>query len=53
MKYLVILVNRETKSKKIVKRCSCSLHEAGNKMLDYVEKHNIDTSKFYCYLKEN
>ena len=52
MKYLVMLVDRETEETKIVKKCKCSLHEAGNRMLDYVKKHKIDTSKFYCYLKE-
>ena len=53
MKYLIVLVNRKTEEKSIVKRCSCSLHEAGNKMNDYVKKHKIDLSKFYCYLKED
>lgn len=52
MKYLLILVNRRTNEKKVVKNFSCGIHKAANKMLDYVKKHNVDMVKFYPYLKK-
>lgn len=52
MKYLIVLVDRSTGNKKVVKRCSCSIREANNKMFDYIKRRDVDLSKYYCYLKE-
>lgn len=50
--YLVMLQNRETKEENILFAVDGTLHQAGNRMIEYVNANHIDTERYFLYLKK-
>lgn len=50
--YLVMIQNRKTKEENICFAVDGTIHQAANRMSEYVNGNDIDTKRFVVYLKK-